>query len=44
MRVLLAPAVTSRDHSTSAIHTESLRPPQIRSHYKRIIPFLTEVH
>ena len=34
MRVLLAPAVTSRDRSTSAIHTESLRPPQTHSSYK----------
>ena len=37
MRVLLAPAVTSSDHySTSTIHTESLQPPQIHSHYKGI--------
>ena len=41
MRVLLAPAVTSSDRSTSTIHTESLRPLQIHSHYKRIIPSLT---
>ena len=41
MRVLLAHAVTSSDPSTSAIHTESLRPTQINSHYKRIIPSLT---
>ena len=34
MTVLLTPAVTSRDHSTSAIHTESLRPPQTHSSYK----------
>ena len=34
MRVLLAPAVTSRDRSTSIIHTKSLRPPQTHSSYK----------
>ena len=36
MRVLLVPAVNSSDRSTSTIHTESLRPPQIHSHYKCI--------
>ena len=34
MTVLLTPAVTSRDHSTSAIHTESSQPPQTHSSYK----------
>ena len=41
MRVLLAPAVTFCDRSTSTIYTESLRPSQIHSHCKRIIPSLT---
>ena len=37
MKVLLAHAVTSSNRSTSTIHKESLRPPQIHSHhYKRI--------
>ena len=39
----MAHAVTSSDRSQSTIHTESLRPPQIRSRYKRIIPFLTKI-
>ena len=36
MKVLLAHAVTSSNRSTSTTHKESLRPPQIHSHYKRI--------
>ena len=36
MKVLLAHAVTSSNRSTSTMHKESLRPPQIHSHYKRI--------
>ena len=36
MKVLLAYAVTSSNRSKSTIHKESLRPPQIHSHYKRI--------
>ena len=40
MKVLLAPAVSFRDHSTSIIFTAPLRPPQIYSHQKRIIPSL----
>ena len=36
MRVLLAPAVTSSDRCT-----ESLRPSEFHSHYKRIVPSLT---
>ena len=36
MKVLLAHAVTSSNRSTSTIQKESLRPPQIHSHYKRI--------
>ena len=43
MRLLLAPAVTFSDRSTSTIYTESLQPPQIHSHYKRIIPSLTYI-
>ena len=46
MKVLLAPVVTSNDRSASTIYTESLeslRPPQIHSHYKRIIPSLTSI-
>ena len=39
----MAHAVTSSDRSSSTINTESLRPPQIRSRYKRIIPFLTKI-
>ena len=43
MRLLLAPAVTFSDLSTSTIYTESLQPPQIHSHCKRIIPSLTYI-
>ena len=43
MRVLLAPAVTSNDRSTSTPYTESLQPPQIHSHYKCIILSLTKI-
>ena len=43
MRKLLAPEVTSRDGSTSTMHTESLRPPQTHSSYKSIIPCLIQI-
>ena len=43
MRVLLAPAVTFNDRSTSTPYTESLQPPQIHSHYKCIILSLTKI-
>ena len=43
MKVLLADVVTFSNRSTSTIHKESLRPPHIHSHYKRIIPSLTKV-
>ena len=43
MRVLLAPAVTFNDRSTSTAYTESLQPPQIHSHYKCIILSLTKI-
>ena len=36
MKVLLAHAVTSSNRSTSTIHKEALRPPQIHSHDDRI--------